>query len=227
VYRLYLLPTSAGSHVVPACRLKTYVDVSLRRNPTAPLTAGICRRDSLARPSSRSGTSYFVPGVRQVSFRSHTRPRQSDDTIPCLSHVPPALSREVAADGYVLTVSFFSVRIFDLSIGLFFVVSKEILHLPQSTAGPRQNIKTLLETLLLSLSPPRADALDHLFTQNSLTVRVAITVTANVCCRPSFQVCSSRLLLCDPTVFRSAITPRELRERDLPRSHAASFCLST
>jgi hypothetical protein len=39
-----------------------------------------------------------------------------------------------------------------------------------------------LETLLFSLSPPRADALDHpssCIGQNFLTVRVAITVTAN------------------------------------------------
>ncbi|KAJ6523045.1 hypothetical protein B0H19DRAFT_653604 [Mycena capillaripes] len=50
-------------HIVPRPVPSIFrVDVYLRRGPSAPLFAGICRRDSLARPSSQSATlSAHVP----------------------------------------------------------------------------------------------------------------------------------------------------------------------
>jgi hypothetical protein len=66
--RLYLFPTAAYSstHLVSQPISSMFrMNVYLRRHPTALLTAGTCRRDSLAgRPSSRAGASYFVYGIR-------------------------------------------------------------------------------------------------------------------------------------------------------------------
>jgi hypothetical protein len=77
-----------------------------------------------------------------------------------LLYVSPALSREVAADGYELTVSFLRwgplSSTSEYAHSCYLVVSKEILHLSKSAVRPRQNIKSLAETLLSPLSPPSA-----------------------------------------------------------------------
>jgi hypothetical protein len=95
--RLYLLPTAAYSstHLAFQPISSMYrMNVYLRRHPTALLTAGTCRRDSLGRPSSRAGASYFVHG-------------NGFHLVTLSGHVLLGISRVVAEDEYQLTISFF------------------------------------------------------------------------------------------------------------------------
>ncbi|KAJ6540635.1 hypothetical protein B0H19DRAFT_1313358 [Mycena capillaripes] len=121
---------SSSPRPVPSiCR----VDVYLRRGPPAPRTGGICRRDSLARPSSQSGR-------------------------------------------YAATL----------------VIGMPALHIIRHASKTEHQLSTYIA-------------------QNSLTVRVAITATANEHCTASFEALPSRLLFYervrDTTTFFASSSP--------------------
>ncbi|KAJ6540649.1 hypothetical protein B0H19DRAFT_1269202 [Mycena capillaripes] len=190
------------------------VDVYLRRGPTAPLTAHICRRDSLAHPSSRSA-----------------RPRHSDDTLRSLSHsapvaailsahVPLAISREFAADGCKFPLSFLSAPVSSSTLAsaqsCSFAFSEEdicqgsslrCLHRPQSAVSKTEHQVSRLESP--SLSFPECSAI--CIAQNSLTVRVAIIATTNQRRPLSFESGSFPLLFServrDTTTFFASSSP--------------------